>query len=730
MMKHIPRKVKDKYEILGVIGEGAYGVVLKAQAKESDQVVAIKYFKQTPGYNSDSDVIERELKILQSLRFENVVELIEWFGDKKRCFLIFEYVDSNMLAVLQDHPKGLPLDEVRQLSYQLFSAIHWCHTHDIIHRDIKPENLLISKNFILKLCDFGFARFCNTQTSADYYTNYVATRWYRSPELLIGSAYGKPVDIWACGCIMAEFATGQALFAGESDIDQLYRIQKNLGSLPMKYLEDMIRNPKFEGLKFPVINHIEPLESQFNQIFPADMLHLFKNTLKLCAADRFTAEQCIQHDSFYYLNQKRSQLRTKTALNISQSQSDILSQAEKRLSRSYDETNLIPTRQRSSSTNNKTNVDDNSDLSFASTSFTAEKPNYRSSNALPNRSVSFTQHRPKIIRTRTKTYSSFKDEEDKSSLFVSGPSNDNIEGNTNLLRKTYLQNHQSTSSIREQSSSTLRHASNEVLLRPKLQQQTLTNLTQSLSKDSTKRLSLDQYQLTSNNPNQTDESYVYRSSMIIVPEPTREEPVNDSHLSLSKIRENKRDLFRSHSVHHHSSSNTKPNFSRTSSRQTRYQTVCDLVDDVDTDSAVSLSYQGNRSFEQQPNNIYSRNSEQRRRIYGSDSHLTNSSGYNSSFNRSSLSSMKNDYIHINKNTVIPQQDLNSSMKLSTKSNSIVQPKTSNESNRRQESNNGIFGVYPLARTAMKHVTSALLSSSHSRSTSLRNSNRKSQTDDV
>ena len=107
-----------------------------------------------------------------------------------------------MLQVLQEHPEGLPLEQVRQLSYQLFSAIYWCHTHEIIHRDIKPENLLISKNFTLKLCDFGFARFCNTQTTADYYTNYVeillfrtsffkfkfkvATRWYRSPELLIG----------------------------------------------------------------------------------------------------------------------------------------------------------------------------------------------------------------------------------------------------------------------------------------------------------------------------------------------------------------------------------------------------------------------------------------------------------------------------------------------------------------------------------------------------------------
>lgn len=107
-----------------------------------------------------------------------------------------------MLQVLQEHPEGLPLEQVRRLSYQLFSAIHWCHMHDIIHRDIKPENLLISKNLVLKLCDFGFARFCNKKVSADQYTGYVrnyiesfcliifqfkvATRWYRAPELLIG----------------------------------------------------------------------------------------------------------------------------------------------------------------------------------------------------------------------------------------------------------------------------------------------------------------------------------------------------------------------------------------------------------------------------------------------------------------------------------------------------------------------------------------------------------------
>ena len=118
-------------------------------------------------------MIERELKILQALRFENVVELLEWFREKKHCFLVFEYVEYNMLQILQQYTEGLAIEQVRHLSYQLFSAIHWCHSHEIIHRDIKPENLLISKHFVLKLCDFGFARFCNTQAPSDYYTGYV-----------------------------------------------------------------------------------------------------------------------------------------------------------------------------------------------------------------------------------------------------------------------------------------------------------------------------------------------------------------------------------------------------------------------------------------------------------------------------------------------------------------------------------------------------------------------------
>lgn len=97
-----------------------------------------------------------------------------------------------------------------------------------MHRDIKPENILVSPHGVVKLCDFGCARFINT--SDESFTDYVATRWYRAPELLVGDQrYGKAVDVWAVGCLYAEMVTGDPLFPGDSDVDQLYRITKALG---------------------------------------------------------------------------------------------------------------------------------------------------------------------------------------------------------------------------------------------------------------------------------------------------------------------------------------------------------------------------------------------------------------------------------------------------------------------------------------------------------------------
>lgn len=146
--------------------------------------------------------------------------------------MVFEYVEKNLLEILEENPNGLEPDLVKLFMYQIFKAIEFCHRNNVIHRDIKPENLLINpKKKELKICDFGFARVLNSKSMGLGLTDYVATRWYRAPELLLSNHYGKEVDIWAAGCIMGEITDGDALFPGESEIDQLFCIQKILGKL-------------------------------------------------------------------------------------------------------------------------------------------------------------------------------------------------------------------------------------------------------------------------------------------------------------------------------------------------------------------------------------------------------------------------------------------------------------------------------------------------------------------
>lgn len=135
--------------------------------------------------------------------------------------MVFEYIEKNLLEILEENPNGLDQNEIKYYLYQVFKAIEYCHRNNVIHRDIKPENLLINpKKKELKICDFGFARVLNNKTSGGAgLTDYVATRWYRAPELLLSNNYGKEVDIWAAGCILGEITDGEALFPGESEID-------------------------------------------------------------------------------------------------------------------------------------------------------------------------------------------------------------------------------------------------------------------------------------------------------------------------------------------------------------------------------------------------------------------------------------------------------------------------------------------------------------------------------
>ncbi|XP_074677275.1 cyclin-dependent kinase-like 1 isoform X2 [Strix aluco] len=267
----------ERYEKLGKVGEGSYGVVFKCRKKDTGQIVAIKKFLESEEDPVIRKIALREIRMLKQLKHPNLVNLLEVFRRKRRLHLVFEYCDHTVLHELDKHPRGVPEHLVKSITWQTLQAVNFCHKHNCIHRDVKPENILITKHSVIKLCDFGFARILTGPS--DYYTDYVATRWYRSPELLVGDTqYGPPVDVWAIGCVFAELLSGVPLWPGKSDVDQLYLIRRTLGDLIPRHQQVFSTNQFFSGVRIPD---------------PESM-----GCLRLDPVERQTCEQLLQHPYF------------------------------------------------------------------------------------------------------------------------------------------------------------------------------------------------------------------------------------------------------------------------------------------------------------------------------------------------------------------------------------------------------------------------------------------------
>ncbi|XP_073679937.1 cyclin-dependent kinase-like 4 [Garra rufa] len=268
-----------KYDTLGSLGSGSYGTVLKCRHRDTGRIVAVK--KLVEEDETVRKIVQREIRLLKQLRHENLVNLLEVFKRKRRWYLVFEFVDRTVLDELEQFPSGLDPYRVRRHLYQILRAVSFCHQHNIIHRDVKPENVLVSQLGVVKLCDFGFAR---TMAAApgEVYTDYVATRWYRAPELLVGDTrYGKAVDVWAVGCLFFEMLTCDPLFPGDSDIDQLHLVISCFGHLTPRHREVFYRNPVFMGLSLPEPAERNPLESR---------------SVKLSGLVLDLAQRCLQMD--------------------------------------------------------------------------------------------------------------------------------------------------------------------------------------------------------------------------------------------------------------------------------------------------------------------------------------------------------------------------------------------------------------------------------------------------
>ncbi|CAG8756649.1 4469_t:CDS:2, partial [Acaulospora morrowiae] len=175
------------------LGEGTYGIVYKAQNRETNEVVALKRIRLDNEEEGVPCTAIREISLLKELKHANIVRLYDVLHTEKKLTLVFEYLDSDLKKFLDTHGGDLEVPMIKQLMYQLLKGIAYCHEHRVLHRDLKPQNLLINKKWELKLADFGLARAFGIPVRS--YSHEVVTLWYRAPDVLMGSRqYSTSID--------------------------------------------------------------------------------------------------------------------------------------------------------------------------------------------------------------------------------------------------------------------------------------------------------------------------------------------------------------------------------------------------------------------------------------------------------------------------------------------------------------------------------------------------------
>ncbi|PIN05460.1 Mitogen-activated protein kinase [Handroanthus impetiginosus] len=294
----------SRYKILEVIGKGSYGVVCSAIDTHTGEKVAIKKIHDVFEHISDAARILREIKLLRLLRHPDIVEIKHIMlppsrREFKDIYVVFELMESDLHQVIKAND-DLTREHYQFFLYQLLRALKYIHTANVYHRDLKPKNILANANCKLKICDFGLARvaFSDTPTTI-FWTDYVATRWYRAPELCgsFFSKYTPAIDIWSIGCIFAEVLTGKPLFPGKNVVHQLDLITDLLGTPSM----DTISRVRNEKARRYLTSMRKKQPVPFSQKFPnADplALRLLEKLLAFDPKDRPTAEEALADPYF------------------------------------------------------------------------------------------------------------------------------------------------------------------------------------------------------------------------------------------------------------------------------------------------------------------------------------------------------------------------------------------------------------------------------------------------
>lgn len=250
----------EDYKRVEKLGEGTYGVVYKAINLKTNQVVAMKKIRLENQEEGIPGTSLREISLLRELnRHPNIVKLLHVIHTSNfRLYLVFEFLHMDLKHYLDNVEQMDPI-LIKSYMYQLLRALDYCHARRIVHRDLKPQNLLIDLDGLIKIADFGLARAFGIPVRA--YTHEIVTLWYRCPEVLLGSSrYSCPVDTWALGCIFGEMATTVPVFHGDSEIDQLFKIFRILGTPSDETWPDLKNLPNYQSI-FPKWESIQISDS-------------------------------------------------------------------------------------------------------------------------------------------------------------------------------------------------------------------------------------------------------------------------------------------------------------------------------------------------------------------------------------------------------------------------------------------------------------------------------------
>ncbi|XP_014748819.1 PREDICTED: mitogen-activated protein kinase 7 [Sturnus vulgaris] len=295
-------EVGDEYEIIETIGTGAYGVVSSARRRDTGQQVAIKKIPNAFDVVTNAKRTLRELKILKHFKHDNIIGIKDIlrptgpYGEFRSVYVVLDLMESDLHQIIHS-AQPLTLEHVRYFLYQLLRGLKYIHSANVLHRDLKPSNLLVNENCELKIGDFGMARGlgADPRQAKAFLTEYVATRWYRAPELLLSlHRYTRAIDMWSVGCIFAEMLGRRQLFPGRNYVHQLQLIMAVLGTPPASVMAAIGAERVRAYVQSLPPRPPVPWESLFGEAEPA-ALALLGRMLRFDPRERVGVAEALRH---------------------------------------------------------------------------------------------------------------------------------------------------------------------------------------------------------------------------------------------------------------------------------------------------------------------------------------------------------------------------------------------------------------------------------------------------